>query len=230
MSFQKLNAFTQHQNERDESTWHKRCGRGAALLARAAVLAAAVCLLQACSSIPTPVEMAGKVLETVGLKKPEPPDLADLKLPPRRVEVRLHASRSLNTDARGQSSGLVVRVYKLTNADAFKLVPFKDFGNVQREKDLMGDALVEARDVQLVPGQQLQWTEKVPRAVSYVGVVALFHTPSSQRWRFLFNAPPLEKTGLSMGAHACTLSVSAGELAGAESDAQAAQFGSPTCR
>lgn len=178
-----------------------------------------MCLaLAACSSMPTPSEMVGKALEATGLKAPEPPKLGEADVSkfeasqiPRYVSVKLHASPALNIDAQGQSLSLVARLYKLKSPDAFWKAPYATFGNAAKEKELLGDDIVEVRDIQLVPGQQINLREKMSRDVGYVGIVALFHSPAPQRWRYVFAAGKLEFGGLAMGAHACSLSVLAGE-------------------
>lgn len=180
-----------------------------------------ICLaLAACASLPTPSEMVSKALEATGLKAPEPPKnpLADADVSkfdvsqiPRFVSFKLHASPALNIDAQGRSLSLVARLYKLKSPDAFWKAPYAAFGNSAKEKELLGDDIVEVRDIQLVPGQQVNLREKMSRDVGYVGVVALFHSPAPQRWRYVFAASKLEFSGLAMGAHACSLSVLEGE-------------------
>jgi type VI secretion system protein VasD len=191
--------------------WHRSVARSMALLF--------ACVVQAgCSSLPTPSEMVGKALEATGLKAPEPPKLADTEVPkfdvsqvPRYVSFKLHASPALNIDSQGRSLSLVARVYKLKSPDAFWNAPYAAFGNAAKEKELLGDDIVEVRDIQLVPGQQINLREKMSRDVGYVGIVALFHSPAPQRWRYVFAASKLEFSGLAMGAHACSLSVMTGE-------------------
>ena len=45
---------------------------------------------------------------------------------------------------------------------------------------------------------------------AYIGVVALFRAPAGQRWRVSFSASEAQKSGITIGAHACALSVGAG--------------------
>jgi type VI secretion system protein VasD len=42
----------------------------------------------------------------------------------------------------------------------------------------------------------------------------LYRQPADQRWRYVFNAEAAEKSGLSLGAHACALTVQVGEPIG----------------
>lgn len=153
-------------------------------------------------------ELGGKTLELVGLKTP---DLtADLPRRDQRVAIRLQASPSLNADAHGEPLSLVVRLYTLRKTDTFLGAAYGVFGQAEQEKQAFGEDLVGSRDVQLVPGKSLQWTERVPADASHLGVVALFHRPAPQRWRYSFEAAGLARSGLTLGVHSCAMSVHAG--------------------
>lgn len=158
------------------------------------------------------LEKAGdKALELTGLKKPELPDSA---LPDRRITWRLHASSSLNTLPDGQSLALLVRIYRLRSPDGFLQAPADAFGDPSREKELLGDDLISVREVQLVPGQRHETTDKLPRDIGHVGVVALFHHPAVGRWRYAFPTARSELTGLDIGLHACAMTVHGGQPVG----------------
>lgn len=196
-------------------------GAGRGRVAAASVVVIALCsagcstwkAAQVTAQAALPV--AEKALEIVGLKKPAPPELPESAKPPRQVVFRLHASSSLNLDAAsGQPLALVTRIYKLRSPNAFLGAPYEVFGQPAVEKDRLGADLIEVREVQLVPGQRIEGLEKVAREAGYVGIVALFHDPSPQRWRYAFSTEALEQSGLSVGAHACALTVSQGEPLG----------------
>lgn len=174
-------------------------------------------LLPGCSHAPTEIVVAGlgamkdKALETVGVKKPEAPESAK---PERNVHWRIQASESLNVDANGQSLALLTRIYKLRSPNAIMLVPYDVLGDAAKEKARLGDELIEVREVQLVPGQTIDVTDKTAREARYVAIVALYRQPADQRWRYVFSAEAAEKSGLSLGAHACALTVQVGEPIG----------------
>jgi type VI secretion system protein VasD len=155
--------------------------------------------------------IAGAALEAAGIRKA--PELPDAQKPPRSVAIRLHAADKLNVDARGQPLALVARIYKLRQSAAFEQAPYAAFVDAAAEKAALGADLLEVREVTLVPGQHYEVTEKVTREAGYVGVVALFHAPAPQRWRLAFAAPEAEQAGLTVGLHACALSVGAGARA-----------------
>jgi type VI secretion system protein VasD len=155
-----------------------------------------------------------KALEAVGLKKPELPEVPDVQLPDRKVLWRLHASDSLNVAPGGAPVALLTRIYKLRSPNAFLQAPYEVFGDPSKEKAQLGDDMVETREVQMIPGQHDEVLDKVAREARYVGIVALFRNPSPQRWRYAFRSESAEKTGLSIGLHACAMSVQVGEPIG----------------
>jgi type VI secretion system protein VasD len=153
------------------------------------------------------------LLEATGIRKAAP--LPDAQLPPRSVALRLHAAKRLNLDARGQSLALLVRVYKLRQRAAFDGAPYAAFLSPQAEREALGADLLEVRELTLVPGQQLELNEKLPREAGWLGVVALFHSPLQQGWRLAFAAPQAEQAGVTIGLHACAMSTGAASTAGA---------------
>jgi len=164
-----------------------------------------------------------KALEATGLKKPDPPALPEvpqaeaLRLP-RKVSLRVHAQKELNHDAANQPLSLVLRIYKLKSTAAFLQAPYEAFTASGREKEALGDDVIEMREVLLVPGQRYEVNEKVARDAVAIGVVGLFNAPAAQRWKFAFDAGAAEKTGLVLGAHGCALTVSTGQPLGAAVD------------
>lgn len=131
--------------------------------------------------------------------------LAEAQKAPRQVNIDIQAAAKLNTNRKGQPLALVARIYKLRQRTAFDQAPFDAFMSPAREQEVLGADLLEVKEVMLIPGQQYKLTEKVSRDAGFVGVVALFHNPATQRWRAAFPAAELEKTGLALGAHACSL-------------------------
>ncbi|MES2091041.1 MAG: type VI secretion system lipoprotein TssJ [Pseudomonadota bacterium] len=158
--------------------------------------------------------MKDKALEAVGFKKPELPELPEVAMPDRKVLWRLHSSESLNVTPSGESIALLTRIYKLRSPNAFMQAPYEVFGDPAREKAQLGDDVIATREVQMIPGQHDEVLDKVAREARYVGIVALFRNPAPQRWRYVFRSESAEKTGLSIGLHACAMSVQEGEPIG----------------
>ena len=177
-----------------------------------------------------------KGLEMVGLKKIELPamptelpagmsgDLPTLngQVPSsasqRQIALRIHAGQVLNTDPSGRSLALVVRIYKLRGSSQFVQTTYPMFVASSVEKPLQGDDVISSKEIVLVPGQKYEMLEPMPRDGTHIAVVALFRSPESSRWRFVFDARAANKTGITLGAHGCALSVAVGEPVGAQPD------------
>lgn len=171
---------------------------------------AASCLLSACST--SGDSLAGKALEFVGLKTPATAEEARALVPQQTtVALRLHAGDQLNTNERGQSISVVVRIYRLRRLDAFLSAPYAAFGEAAAEKKAFGDDLIDANEVVFRPGMKHEVVETLPKEASHLGVVALFRAPAEGRWRFAFPIPAASKTGVTVGLHGCAISVAAGQ-------------------
>ncbi len=134
--------------------------------------------------------------------------------------MRLHAGDVLNTTADGRSLSIVARIYKLRDRTAFEQISY-DTLQESRASGAQSDwarDVVETKEVVLTPGQKFEVVETVPPEAPYVAVVALFRSPAPQRWRFVFDTKGAAQTGLTLGVHACALSVAAGQPIGAAPD------------
>ncbi|MRW89094.1 type VI secretion system lipoprotein TssJ [Duganella sp. FT80W] len=135
-----------------------------------------------------------------------PPELPDTQKPARSVAIRLHAGPNLNAGANKQPFALAVRIYKLRQPTAFQRMPFDAFLSMHSERELLGNDLLEVKEVMLIPNQRYEMLEKVTREAYYIGVVALFRAPSTDRWRITVPAADAEKSGITIGLHACAIS------------------------
>lgn len=165
------------------------------------------CLLSACGASGT---LIGNAMEATGLRKPAP---SDAQSGPRNVSLHLHAAPRLNLDARGRPLAVLVRIYKLRQRTAFAQAPFDAFLSPETERAALGADLIDVRELTLVPGQRLDLDDTLARDAGYLGVVALFRAPAQQGWRIAFAAADAEHAGVTLGVHACSLSVGAGAAA-----------------
>jgi type VI secretion system protein VasD len=181
--------------------------------------------------------MIDKGLELVGLKKPEaatlPTELpagtsGDLptlngtmpSLPlQRQIALRIHAGQVLNVDTSGRSLALVIRIYRLRGMSEFTQATYPMFVANTPDKPIAGEDVISSKEIVLVPGQRYEVIEALPRDATHLAVVALFRSPDSQRWRFVFDAKSAAKTGVTLGAHGCALSVGVGDPIGVQPDA-----------
>ena len=171
------------------------------------IVIAGLLALQGCAA----GSIAGAALQIAGVEKP--PELPDAQKPPRNVAIRLHAAPNLNAGKAVQPMALATRIYKLRQTAAFQQMNFNAFLNAQTERELLGNDLLEVKEVMLIPGQRYEVVEKVTREAYFIGVVALFQAPAERRWRLSFAAADAEKAGITVGLHACAMSLGAGALA-----------------
>lgn len=151
--------------------------------------------------------VANVALQAAGLKDRGPP-------PPKMIPLRIHAGFNLNSDDEGQGFAVVTRIYKLRDAGAFMSAPITAFGNPMRERDALGDSMLEVREIVLTPGQRIESSERMTSEMAYLGIVVLFRSPAPERWRVAFSQSDIEKSGVTLGAHGCALSVAEGKVYG----------------
>ncbi len=169
---------------------------------------ASVVALGACSTGASVLAGAANgALEAIGLKSSNVPDS---QKPPREVPLKLTAGNNLNAANDRRPVAVVVRLYSLKDPTSFLQAPFDTFIDPAREKQTLGADLVQVREMTLIPGQRYDFTEKVSREATTLGVVALFRSPASQRWKFAFNTEKNEKSGIVIGLHACAMTLASG--------------------
>jgi len=166
--------------------------------------------------------VANIAMQAAGLKDRGP-------APPKMVPLRIHAGSNLNSDEDGRGFAVVARIYKLRDAGAFMSAPQTVFGNPAREREALADSLLEVREVVLTPGQHLESSERMTAEMAYLGIVVLFRSPAPERWRVAFAQNDVEKTGITIGAHGCAISISEGKVYGMNAS-QAALLSPVPCR
>jgi type VI secretion system protein VasD len=183
-------------------------GRGSTGSKALAAMVVATLILQGCAGgAASAIGLAANVaLQAAGLKDKGPPA-------PKMIPLRIHAGYNLNSDDEGHGFAVVARVYKLRDAGAFMSAPQTIFGNQAREREAMGDSLLEVREVVLTPGQRLESSERMTSEMAYLGVVILFRSPN----------------GVTIGAHGCAISITEGKVYGMNAS-QAALLSPVACR
>jgi type VI secretion system protein VasD len=151
--------------------------------------------------------VANVALQATGLKDKGP-------APPKMISLRIHAGNNLNSDDDGRGFAVVARIYKLRDAGSFMSTPQSVFGDQAREREALGDSLLEVREVVLTPGQHLESSERMTAEMAYLGIVVLFRSPAPERWRVAFAQADVDKSGITIGAHGCAVSVTEGKVYG----------------
>jgi type VI secretion system protein VasD len=179
----------------------RRCGKW-----RATLSILAICLsltLAGCGST-TQRKPGSSLVETVvaGLTG----ELGEKgKQAPQTIAIRLDASANLNADDNGNGLATVMRIYQLRDLVAFLSLPHAAHWDSDRERAVLGNALIESREFTLVPGQTLHFKENLNDSASHLGIVALFRKRAGQRWRLAFASADAARSGIAIGVHACAM-------------------------
>ena len=139
-------------------------------------------------------------LESSGLKKREP-DNGE-----RTVSLRLNTGEVLNSTDDGEPLALLVRIYQLKSDTGFASISYTQFVDNETGKTMLGEDLVSVRELTLLPGKTYSIEEKMPANAKVLGVVALFHSPATARWKYAFDREGSLESGISLGFHACSIS------------------------
>jgi len=158
--------------------------------------------LAACGTpVQTVANKAAKVvLEAVGIKAQKFPEAPP---PSKIVKLHLEGAGDLNAGDDGHGLSTIVQIYKLRDQNGFLSLPYSSFGSEDKEQEAIGTDLLDVRELTLRPGQTLDLQEKMTAEAAYLGVVALFHSPSPRRWRFAFTTAQAEQ--ITIGVHACAM-------------------------
>lgn len=111
-----------------------------------------------------------------------------------KVIFTLDADEALNPDADDQSLSVVVRIYQLDASEAFSSAsPDALWAHADK---VFGDALLDTREVVMVPGGHVVDEAPLKPGARYVAVAAYFRQTPDARWRVLFDADAMRKDGL----------------------------------
>lgn len=77
-------------------------------------------------------------------------------------------------------------------------LPYDVFGDPVREKARLGDELIEAKEIQLIPGQKIEINDKTIRDARYIAIVALYRQPAPNAGA-MCSAPKLPKNRAEPG-------------------------------
>jgi type VI secretion system protein VasD len=117
---------------------------------------------------------------------------------PEPIKVRVDAAPRLNPDEHGRALTTVVRIYQLKNASKMESAEFEDL--YRREKELLGEDLVQVDELEVPPGQQVGKTISREKGAQYVAAVALFRRPGGFSWRSIVELPkPSRRAELTFG-------------------------------
>jgi type VI secretion system protein VasD len=131
---------------------------------------------------------------------PKPP-------PPTIIQAAVDVRPSVNPDARGRPSPVVVRYYELKSLAAFNSADF--FSLFERDKETLGAELVDREEFQLKPGDKREFEKKLQAGTHYVAVVAAFRDLEHAQWRATFAVVPEKVSPIAIRLEGSAVSISA---------------------
>jgi type VI secretion system protein VasD len=158
----------------------------------------------AAGAVSAVAQIANLAINSTGLNKPIDPNAT------KNIPFKLVASDNLNSDGQKHPFSVVVRVYQLKQSSAFQQAFYDIFLNPQKEKDALSNDVISVKEITLIPGQTYINAEKISATADYIGIVALFQTPASSRWKLTFATKEINSTGLILGLSDCSITVATG--------------------
>ncbi|ANY86649.1 MULTISPECIES: type VI secretion system lipoprotein TssJ [Pseudomonas] len=133
------------------------------------------------------------VTDRIG-KRMEDSWAADMLADSEKVILTSDGGNELNPGADGKPLSVVMRVYQLTDLERFASADADTLWDAPGKA--LGNTLVEAREITLLPGmgQIDQWP--LAKSARYVGVAAFFRDEQDARWKVAFDANSLRKDGI----------------------------------
>lgn len=173
-----------------------------------------IVLISACTSAPSKQDaqqsLSDRLLGKIGLERASSASTDKKQKPPYTIDIALAAGENLNAGNSNRPASVVIKIYQLKNDVAIGRLTLSGAQSPDIEKQQLGDDLIASREVVLIPGQHLSINESVSAEASAVSIVALFHSPAEQRWKFSFSPASAQTSGITIGVHACAMTVSRG--------------------
>ena len=123
---------------------------------------------------------------------PEPAALA-----PTTARFTITAAPVLNPGGDGSSQPVVVRLFRLRNAEGFQTAQFDELVEGTDEKTLAGD-LVGTVEFTIYPGDSETLTRTLDPTDRWLGIVAAYRDPDTAKWRDLVRSPPNQTTEIDL--------------------------------
>lgn len=128
--------------------------------------------------------------------------------PPTRLQVTVSAVPSLNPDADGRPSPVVVRLYELTTASEFDQADFFDL--FDKDQATLGAALVASDELEVLPSDQRSVERTLDPRTRFVGFLAAFRDVDLSTWRAVTPVTPNQDNPLTLTLDSLSLSVQEG--------------------
>lgn len=113
-----------------------------------------------------------------------------------KLNLKLTASDQLNPDLNGRPSPIVVRLFELKHPVSFENADF--FSLYERAKESLAPDMVASEELELRPGETVEFKLRLEKGSRYVGVLAAYRDLSETQWRYTLQVTPLDATNVDL--------------------------------
>ncbi|MGY0576290.1 type VI secretion system lipoprotein TssJ [Bradyrhizobium sp. RDM12] len=124
------------------------------------------------------------------------------------INFVIEADDFVNPNAHGKPSPVVVRIYELKSTAIFTQAQF--FELFDDDVKRLGPDLVAKREVELAPGDKVDFERNTPIETRNVGVIAGFHSGNDAQWRSTAEIKPDRDNRISVKLIAEAVSIGGG--------------------
>ncbi|WP_158515192.1 type VI secretion system lipoprotein TssJ [Bordetella sp. H567] len=117
-------------------------------------------------------------------------------MPCASLQVVLETSADVNPDASGRPSPIVVRIYQLTDTEAFDRASFFDLHD--KDRQILGPNLLARSEITLLPGTEKIVGQPLDPKTRVVAIVAAYRDIEHAQWRRDFPVSGLASHGIAV--------------------------------
>jgi type VI secretion system protein VasD len=113
------------------------------------------------------------------------PGCATTGEPQRDARIAVAASPSINPDATGRPSPVVVRIYELAAGNSFERATF--FELFDRDRDVLGNDVIARSVITVRPGQRVLLNHPLDKRTHDIALMVAYRDFDHARWRAIAN-------------------------------------------
>ena len=126
--------------------------------------------------------------------------------PVSKLQGSVQTSATINPDATGRPSPVVLRIYELRAPSAFQNADF--FSLYEKDAATLGQEMVLRDEMELQPGETRELNRDLQADTRYVGVMAAFRDIDQAHWRAITPVTKGEKTRVTIKVDKLSVSIS----------------------